>query len=252
MPKPVNNTGARFNPKVAVVTGAGGGIGEGVARRFSEKGMAVVIAEKNAALGRRAEKELAQNGTVKFVQTDVSKESSVKHLIQTVVREYRRLDILINNAGAFNFKPMNELSFADWNEVIATNLSGNFLCSKYAAPHLKKTKGSIVNISSTRALMSEPDKEAYAASKGGIVALTHALALSLGPDVRVNCISPDWIDVGKEPVRPKDHEQFPAGRVGTVDDVAQAVMFLCDPRNSFITGINLILDGGKTRQMSYL
>jgi NAD(P)-dependent dehydrogenase (short-subunit alcohol dehydrogenase family) len=240
------------NEKVAIVTGAGRGIGRTVAEQFLAKGMTVALAEKNAALGRQAQKDMEGHGNALFFRTDVSKETSVRALIDTVVRKFGRIDILVNDAAVFHFKPLDRLTFAEWNDVIATNLSGNFLCAKYAAPHLRKTKGSIVNLASTRALMSEPGKEAYAASKGGIVALTHALALSLGPDVRVNCISPDWIDTGKEPVKPKDHKQFPVGRIGRPEDVASAVLFLSDPQNSFITGVNLVLDGGKTRQMSYL
>jgi NAD(P)-dependent dehydrogenase (short-subunit alcohol dehydrogenase family) len=238
--------------KVAIVTGAGRGIGRAIVAQFLAKGMTAIIAEKNAALGAKAKKELAGHGNAAFVRTDVGNEASVRALIRQVVRRFGRIDTLVNDAAAFNFKPLDKLSFAEWNEVISTNLGGNFLCSKYAAPYLRRSKGSIVNIASTRALMSEPGKEAYAASKGGIVALTHALALSLGPDVRVNCISPDWIDVGKDPVRPKDHKQFPAGRVGRPEDVAAAVLFLTDPQNSFITGCNLVVDGGKTRQMHYL
>ena len=153
------------------------------------------------------------------------------------------------------------MSLAEWNRVLAINLTGTFLCAKYSAPHLAKTKGSIVNIASTRALMSEPDTETYSASKGGVVALTHSLALSLGPDVRVNCISPGWIEVsGWKKRRARraaklsemDHKQHPAGRVGRPEDIASLVAYLISPEAGFITGANFIVDGGMTRKMIYV
>jgi NAD(P)-dependent dehydrogenase (short-subunit alcohol dehydrogenase family) len=135
------------------------------------------------------------------------------------------------------------------------------LCSKYAYPYLKKEKGVIINIASTRAFMSEPNTEAYSASKGGIYALTHALAISLGPDIRVNCISPGWIEVSewkKKSLRKPaeltelDHKQHPAGRVGRPEDIASLVLYLISDEAGFITGANFIVDGGMTRKMIYL
>lgn len=139
------------------------------------------------------------------------------------------------------------------NRIISVNLSSVFLCTKYALPHLKKKGGSIVNITSTRAHMSEPDTEAYSASKGGILALTHSLAVSLGPKVRVNCISPGWIETGDySKLRKADHLQHPAGRVGRPEDIAEAVMFLSSDENGFITGVDLAVDGGMMRKMIYI
>jgi NAD(P)-dependent dehydrogenase (short-subunit alcohol dehydrogenase family) len=144
--------------------------------------------------------------------------------------------------------------------MIATNLTGMFLTTKHAAAELRKGRGAIVNIASTRALQSEPNTEAYAASKGGIVALTHALAMSLGPAVRVNCISPGWIDVSewKKPsqrkaaeLRPEDHAQHPAGRVGTPLDIGKLALYLLSSDAGFITGQNFVVDGGMTRKMIY-
>jgi NAD(P)-dependent dehydrogenase (short-subunit alcohol dehydrogenase family) len=117
---------------------------------------------------------------------------------------------------------------------------------------LRAAKGAVVTIASTRARMSEPDTEAYAASKGGLVALSHALAMSLGPDVRVNAISPGWIDVAGERLRPEDHAQHPAGRVGRPEDVASLAAWLLDPAQAFVTGSEFVLDGGMTRKMIYL
>jgi NAD(P)-dependent dehydrogenase (short-subunit alcohol dehydrogenase family) len=133
--------------------------------------------------------------------------------------------------------------------------------TKHAAPHLRRARGAIVNIASTRALQSEPNTEAYSASKGGLVALTHALAVSLGPDVRVNCVSPGWIDVSArrkrsrrkpEALRPEDRAQHPVGRVGTPEDVAELVAFLLSDAAGFITGQDFIADGGMTRKMIYI
>ena len=249
--------------KCAIVTGGGQGIGRGVAKGLLQAGWAVVIAELDREAGAEATVEYASLGPVLFQPTDVRDEASVAAAVAAAVARFGRLDGLVNNAGiakARNAK-LTELALADWNAVIGTNLTGAFLCAKHAAPHLKAAKGAIVNIASTRALMSEADTEAYAASKGGIVALTHALALSLGPDVRVNCISPGWIDVtgwkkksARDPAKLSrhDHAQHPAGRVGTPEDIAQAVLYLLEDKSGFVTGANLVVDGGMTRKMIYV
>jgi hypothetical protein len=178
----------------------------------------------------------------------------VVKLIEKTEERYGRLDILINNAGFGCWKSPYDLTVEEWDSVINTNLRGTFLCSREAAKIMRKSGGgSIVNIASTRAIMSEPDSESYAASKGGILALTHALAVSLGPDrIRVNAISPGWIETGDyEKLREIDHLQHPAGRVGKPEDIARACLFLTADENSFITGINLVIDGGMTRKMIY-
>jgi NAD(P)-dependent dehydrogenase (short-subunit alcohol dehydrogenase family) len=153
------------------------------------------------------------------------------------------------------------LSLEEWNRVIGTNLTGSFLTAKFAAPHLKQSKGSIINISSTRALQSEANTEAYSASKGGVLALTHSLAVSLGPEIKVNSISPGWIDVSGVKKKSKskqielteaDHLQHPAGRVGKAEDIANMVLFLLNPANDFITGQNFVIDGGMTKKMIYV
>jgi hypothetical protein len=135
--------------------------------------------------------------------------------------------------------------------VIGTNLTSTFLLVRAAEAMLRAARGSVVTIASTRAHMSEPHTEAYAASKGGLVALTHALAISLGPDVRVNCISPGWILTKGDPPRPEDHAFHPAGRVGTADDIAAMAAFLVGPESGFVTGAEFIVDGGVTRKMIY-
>jgi NAD(P)-dependent dehydrogenase (short-subunit alcohol dehydrogenase family) len=241
----------------AIITGGAEGIGLCVSRAFVKAGVKVVIADKNAIAGRKAQKSIGRNLT--FVQTDVSSEIAVKKMVAQTIRHFGRIDYLIHNAAIAKTSPIEKLSFADWTKVIGTNLSAAFLCAKYTAQYLRKTKGVIINIASTRALMSEANTEAYSASKGGIVALTHAMAVSLGPDIRVNCISPGWIDTRKftdvprfQPLTEADHAQHPAGRVGKPEDIAQMVLYLCSEKGGFITGQNFIIDGGMTKKMIYI
>lgn len=250
-----------MNGRVAIVTGAGQGIGKGIALKFLQAGMKVVLADADEDAGREAESEMRPRGEVLFVRCDVSREEDVVAMVEQAQERFERIDALVNNAGIMRARTdPTKLSLAEWNAVIGVNLTGAFLCAKHAAPHLAMRKGAIVNIASTRALMSEPDTEAYAASKGGLVALTHALAVSLGPDVRVNAISPGWIEVGdwkkrSERVVPRhseqDEKQHPAGRVGVPEDVAELALFLVSPASGFMTGANLVLDGGMTRKMIY-
>lgn len=176
--------------------------------------------------------------------------------MDTAFQTYDHIDILINNAGKGLFKSPYDLTLEEWDDLLNTNLRSVFLCSREAAKYMRKNKdgGSIVNIASTRAIMSEPNSEAYAASKGGIVALTHALAASLSKDkITVNCISPGWIETGDySQLRPIDHEQHLSRRVGKPEDIARACLYLTDKENDFVTGINLIVDGGMTRKMIYV
>ncbi len=249
------------NKKVAIVTGGGQGIGKAIAQRFLQEGINVVLAEMDREAGEETETEFDGQGSVKFIHCDVGSEDSVKQMVQQTVSEFGAIDILINNAAIANNKPIANLSLEEWNRVITVNLTGAFLTAKYSAPYLKERHGSIVNLASTRAFMSEADTEAYSASKGGIFALTHALAVSLGPEIRVNCISPGWIETvewqksktRKEPkLRKADHSQHPAGRVGVPGDIAALALFLVSSENSFITGANFIVDGGMTRKMIYV
>jgi NAD(P)-dependent dehydrogenase (short-subunit alcohol dehydrogenase family) len=247
--------------RTAIVTGGAQGIGRAISRVLLENDYNVAIAEIDSDAGREAEEELRDFGPVKFIQTDVSSEPAVIYLIEETVNWSGDISVLVNNAGVFLQKKLVDLSSQDWDYIIGVNLKGPFLCSKYASPHLSLNHGSIINISSTRAMMSDPDTEAYSASKGGLVSLTHALALSLAPDVRVNCISPGWIETRDWkkwsnrmlPLHTEQEKaQHPVGRVGNPLDIANMVNFLIDPDNSFITGQNFVVDGGMTKKMIYI
>ena len=179
--------------RVALVTGGGQGIGRGIALHLAAKGFTVVIFDLDAEAAIETAHEA--NGRIVPLVGDVSNEAAVADLLAQIHRDFGRLDGLVNNAGiAGPFTgPLEELQLADWNRVLAVNLTGPFLLARHAAPLLRRSGGAIVNIASTRVLQSEAHTEAYSASKGGLVALTHALAVSLGPEVRVNCLSPGWI-----------------------------------------------------------
>lgn len=244
--------------EVVLVSGAGQGIGKAIAQSFARAGAKVVLAEIDEQAGRKAEKQLSRAGEVLFVPCDVAEEESVRACVQAAVRRFKRLDFVINNAGIGIWKPVEQLTLDEWRRVLDTNLTSIFLFAKHAARHLRKAGGAIVNIASTRAFMSEANTESYSASKGGVVSLTHSLAISLGPQVRVNCISPGWIDVSgwkkasaRSDVRKIDHEFHPAGRVGKPEDIAAMALFLCSSQAAFITGTNVMIDGGVTRKMIY-
>lgn len=246
---------------VTLVTGGAQGIGLGIAQHLLRQGWQVAIADLDTDAGQACLQVLGDYGDrFSFIPCDVSEESAVKTCIQQVLEAHGQLDGLVNNAGIASphSGPVEELALADWNRILGTNLTGYFLMAKHAVPHLRSGGGAIVNIASTRALMSEPNSEAYAASKGGILALTHALAISLGPAIRVNAISPGWIDVSaqKHPpqsanLSPTDHQQHPVGRVGKPQDIAGMAEFLLSDAANFITGQNLVIDGGMVRKMIY-
>jgi len=249
-----------FTGKTAVITGGGQGLGRAIAEALLRAGTRVWLAECDVEAGVESCTALAPLGPVEFVPTDVADPAAVEAL-RAQLAAAGGLDLLVNNAAVMVRKPLAELSVAEWQRVLDVNLTGPFLCSRALAPLLHERRGSIVNIASTRALMSEPHTESYAAAKGGLVALTHALALSLGPEVRVNCISPGWIDVTaltklsrRQPsqLSALDHAQHPAGRVGRPEDVAGMVLYLASDAAGFITGQNFVVDGGMTRKMIYV
>ncbi|MBN7808135.1 SDR family oxidoreductase [Agrobacterium rosae] len=222
--------------KRAIVTGGAGLIGTGIIETLLEDGWTV------ASFDIKESKTKARH-----IHCDVGDEASVAEAFGQL--GWDGLELLVNNAGIAgpNNGPIHELSLADWRKVTDSHLTGAFLMTRSAVP-LMGEGASIVNMVSTRAFMSEPETEAYAASKGGLVALTHALAVSLGPNIRVNAIAPGWI-TNETDLRKEDHEQHPVGRVGRPKDIADAVVYLTCA--GFMTGQVLVLDGGMTKKMFY-
>lgn len=245
------------NGRVALVTGAARGIGLGIAAWLISEGWQVVLTDVDRERGSKVSRVMGENAW--FITMDVADEEQVAQGVAEVLGQFGRLDALVCNAAVAD--PHNitleSLDLAYWNRVLAVNLGGPMLLAKHCAPYLRAHGGSIVNLASTRARQSEPDSEAYAASKGGLLALTHALAISLGPEIRVNAVSPGWIDARDpavrraEPLSDADHAQHPAGRVGTVEDVASMVAWLLSRNSGFVTGQEFVVDGGMTKKMIY-
>ncbi|SFE00732.1 hypothetical protein SAMN05216378_1953 [Paenibacillus catalpae] len=245
----------KFDGKVVVITGAGKGIGAALAEAYAAEGARVAALDRDAELVEQTVSRVTASGGQAAIYTaDISRPKEIEAVFTAIEEQFGRIDVLINNAGLGIWKSPYDLALDEWDYVLNTNLRGTFLCAKEAAKRMRGYGGgAIVNLASTRALMSEPNSEAYAASKGGIVALTHALAVSLGPDhIRVNAISPGWIETGDyDALHPEDHTQHPAGRVGRPDDITRACFYLTDPANDFVTGMNMVVDGGMTRKMIY-
>ena len=250
--------------KVIAITGGGAGIGRGIAWHFARAGYAVSITDADRQAGKESLQVMREAGVEAiFVPGDVSKPADVNRWLTQTKAKLGCPDVLVNNAGTEIRKDVLELSIAEFDKVIATNLRGTFICSQAAARMMAKRGdgGVIINIASTRAFMSEAGTEGYTASKGGIVALTHGMAISLARHhIRVNCVSPGWIETGdwqkaskaRKPHHSKaDREQHPVGRVGVPDDVAKACRFIAEDAG-FMTGQNLILDGGMTVKMIYV
>ena len=245
--------------KVIVVTGGAKGIGRGCAQVMAGKGATIVIADNDEQAGPQAEAELQQTGAqALFVPTDVSQSEPVTEMVERTVAEYGQLDCLLNNAGTHISKTVFDQTEEEWDRLIDVNLKGYFLCAKAALPHLVAAKGNIINMSSMVGLVGQSRAVAYAASKGGIVAMTQALALDLAPDgVRVNCICPGWVETplvedwfhqqpDPEEARRYIYSVHPLGRIATVEEVGEAAAFLASDAASFITGIALPVDGGVT------
>lgn len=249
-------TAAAGNGRVALVTGAARGIGLGIAAWLISEGWQVVLTDLDRERGSRCPRCWV---TTPGLSAWTWPTKQVAQGVAEVLGQFGRLDALVCNAAVADPRniTLESLDLAYWNRVLAVNLSGPMLLAKHCAPYLRAHGGAIVNLASTRARQSEPDTEAYAASKGGLLALTHALAISLGPEVRVNAVSPGWIDARDpaarraEPLTDADHAQHPAGRVGTVEDVAAMVAWLLSRQAGFVTGQEFVVDGGMSKKMIY-
>lgn len=238
--------------KNIIITGGAKGIGRGIAEKFLKESYEVFIVDMDEEQGHAFAK---LSDKAHFIKADLSVASDVSFLFEQLKDQQITIDILINNVGISEFKNILEMSVDDWDRILNTNLRSAFIASReFAKQQSLDSYGRIINIASTRHLMSEPNGEAYAASKGGLVSLTHALAISLQrKGMTVNCISPGWIDTEHYgTLSPEDHLQHPSMRVGIPDDVANLCLFLCQPENDFMTGQNFYVDGGMTKKMIYV
>lgn len=254
----------RLEDKVAIVTGGSNGIGRGIAKLFSKEGAKVVVADVDSEAGKQTVKDLENEGTkVYFHQTDISKEEDVKSLINFVRKEFGRLDVLVNNAGINFRKPVHETSLEEWNKLMSINLTGAFLCSKYAIPEMQKQdNASIINMASWHAETTITRLAAYASAKGGLTALTRQMALDYGKDqIRVNAVGPGTVQT---PLLEKTFESLenpdeafkeslefnPMGRFGTVEDIAKTCLFLASDDSQFVSGQTIYVDGGQINKVS--
>jgi NAD(P)-dependent dehydrogenase (short-subunit alcohol dehydrogenase family) len=228
--------------KSVLITGSSGLIGTQLCREFIEKKYRVFGVDLK-------DTQKIRHEAFTFLKCDLSSAQEIASLTQSV----KELNVLINNAARtdLTFKKFDDMSLDDWEKGIAVNLTSVFLLAKTFMPHLRKSKGNIINISSTRHLQSEENTEIYSASKGGVFSLTHAMAMTQKHCVRVNCISPGWIEDPAANLKQSDHDQHPVGRVGKPSDVSALAAFLASDEASFITGQDFIVDGGMSKKMIY-
>ena len=223
-----------FQNKVVVITGGARGIGQCIAQQFRAAGAKVHIIDKTPG---------------DHYVGDIADKTVLEDFAAQVLQDSGHIDILVNNALPI-MRGIDSCSYEEFSYAMAVGVTAPFYLAKLFAPHFAPG-GSIINISSSRDRMSQPQTESYTAAKGGIAALTHALAVSLGPKVRVNSISPGWIDTAYTVYEGPDATQQPAGRVGNPMDIANMALFLCSEKASFITGENICIDGGQTKLMIY-
>lgn len=250
----------RLEGKVAVVTGAASGIGRATARLCAAEGAAVVLADWNVDAGEEAARQIARDGgRSQFRRVDVSREEDTQALVAAAVDHFGGVDILVNNAGIMPGGTVLTQGVEEWDQVMAINLKGMFLCARAAVPVMRQRGasriGSIVNTASPTGLLGYADLIAYSTSKGGVFALTRALAVELAPAIRVNSVVPGTINTGilhayLDTVQDRDAvlrafaSQHPMGRVGEPEDVARAILFLASDDAAFVTGSSLVVDGG--------
>ena len=245
--------------KNCIITGGARGIGKAIVKRFLTEGARVVFCDIREELGKKTEKELSDLGEVHYVKADVSKEQDVKALVDSSLKIFqeKRIDVLVNNAGISTFTMFDDISLELWNRVISTDLTGTFLVSKEVSEIMKKQhSGKIVNIASTNGLRVEPGLAHYNAAKGGVIQLSRSMAVELAKfGIRVNSVCPGfiWTDIHEEAHEPEEMvreyvKKIPLGYIGKPEEVASAVLFLASEESSFITGTELVIDGGQICQ----
>ena len=251
----------KLQGRVALITGGTEGMGFATAGLFLKEGAKVVITGRSQEKGRKAIRGLSRLGEVEFIRGDVSRSEDAKRMVGRTVERFGKLDILFNNAGVYLEKLAEDTTEEDWDRVLDTNLKGTFLVTKFAIPYMKKQRsGSIINNSSDAGLVGNRACPAYCASKGAITIMTKAMALDYAKfNIRVNCVNPGTIDTPmlacevRASSNPKNYlkranEEHPIGRVGTPEEIANAVLFLASDESSFVTGAALSVDGGLTAQ----
>lgn len=255
------STIGKLDGKIAIITGAGGGIGAASARLFADEGAVVALVDlRLAAVEAVAAQVKEAGGEALAIEADVTDEVQVRALVERVAETLGSVDILVNNAGLALQSPLVETSLQDWERVLAVNLTGAFLMIKHAAPRMNGS-GAIVNLSSVAALMSVRESAAYTAAKGGLLSLTRVAAAELGPGVRVNCICPGTVMTAmpEEMLRNRGGgdldagvrataQRYLLGRLGEPEEIASTALFLAGPDGSFFTGAVLAADGGVTAQ----
>lgn len=230
-----------FNGKIAVITGGSHGIGLAALKKFWENGGRTVNIDKNDELF----------GSDLFFKGDVADEDFLKDCVSKTLDRFGKIDYLINNVSENKGGLLSDCTLEDFLHAQRVSVGTAFILTKLFKDHFNPG-GSVVNISSTRAFMSQKDTESYSAAKGAIISLTHAMAMSLKEySIRVNCISPGWIDTAQSVLSAQDNTQHAVNRVGVPDDIASAIMFLCSDESSFMTGQNITIDGGMTKTMIY-
>jgi NAD(P)-dependent dehydrogenase (short-subunit alcohol dehydrogenase family) len=247
----------RLKDRVVVITGSGAGIGRASAKEFSKEGARVVVADINLAGAKETVKQIeSAGGIARAVETDVAKADSVQRLVEETLKAFSQVHVLFNNAAIQVNKTVEDTTVEEWNRQLAVNLGGVFLCSKFFMPHLRKTKGNIINMASVNGFFVEPICPGYCATKGGIIALTKAMAIDHGKEgIRVNCICPGYIDAGlaegyfqaqPDPTaaRAAAGKLHALWRIGRPEEVGRVAVFLASDEASFMTGSAVVVDGG--------
>lgn len=245
---------ARFQDETVIITGSTRGIGRGIAERFAREGASVVVTGRTVADGEAVTTALREEGCeATFVRADMRNPDDINRLVEQTVEAYGGVDVLVNNAGVQTETSVTEATLDDWERIVETDFRSFWLCAKAAAAEI--TEGSIINVSSNHAFLTMPGLFPYNAIKAGINGMTRAMALDLGPDIRVNTVNPGWVAIERT-MRDMDDQQradlkriHPLGRIGTPEDVAGVVAFLASDDAAFMTGENVLVDGGRTAVM---